>query len=172
MAMVEKVMHRMEMLSKPKTIKQRMKNEQLLRLYHHGHEDDIFESTSPIKKRPLLSDSSVMSDKNECSATSSHSSIGPVHSWPGLSTSTPKKNDRLSFPLNPDDGNCQYQHCAYIHKKLNEKRPRELRKNRKRLQLMNEKRNFDSLVDLVKENENREKAIERTLCESYFSFEG
>jgi len=169
---VDKVMHRMEMLPKPKTIKQRMKNEQLLRLHHHGHQDDVFESISPIKKRPLLSDSSVMSDNNECSSASSHSSIGPVHSWPVLSTSTPKKNDRLSFPLNLDDSNCQYQHCAYIHKKLKEKRPRELRKVKKRLQLLNEKSNFDSLVDLVKENEKHGPTAETTLCESYFSLEG
>merc|ERR1719193_1383385 len=120
---VDEVLHKMELLTKPKTVKQRMNNEQLLRLYHHGHQDDVFESISPIKKRPLLSDSSVMSDSNECSsASSSHSSLGPVHSWPVLSTSTPKKNERLSFPLNPVDSNCQYQHCAYIHKKLREKK--------------------------------------------------
>ena len=154
---------------KPKTIRQRMENEQLLQLYHHGHQDDIFDSISPIKNRPLLSDSSVMSDSNQSPLASSGSSIGPIQSWPVLATSTPKKDERLSVPFSLVSDPCQYQHCAYIHKKLKEKKPREI--NKKRIQVLYEKGNFDNLVELVKENVDGGVMNEVTECESYFSFE-
>ena len=156
---------------KPKTIRQRMENEQLLRLYHHGHQDDIFESMSPIKKRSLLSDSSVMSDSNQSPSASSNSSIGPFQYWPvlALANSTPKKDDSFSLQVNPVSDSCQYQHCAYIQKKLKERKPRETSK--KRLHLLNKRGSFDNLVELVKENENGGVMNEVSQCESYFSFE-
>ena len=163
------VMGQIKLHVKPKTIRQRMENEQLLQLYHRGHQDDIFESISPIKKRPLLSDSSVMSDSNQSLSASSCSSIGPIQSWPVLATSTPKKDERLSVPFSLVSDSCQYQHCAYIHKKLKEKKPREI--NKKRIQVLNEKGNFDNLVELVKENMYGGVMNEVTECESYFSFE-
>ena len=163
------VMGQIKLHVKPKTIRQRMENEQLLQLYHRGHQDDIFESISPIKKRPLLSDSSVMSDSNQSPSASSRSSIGPIQSWPVLATSTPKKDERLSVPFSLVSDPCQYQHCAYIHKKLKEKKPREI--NKKRIQVLYEKGNFDNLVELVKENVDGGVMNEVTECESYFSFE-
>ena len=163
------VMSQVKLHVKPKTIRQRMESEQLLQLYHRGHQDDNFESISPIKKRPLLSDSSVMSDSNQSLSASSCSSIGPIQSWPVLATSTPKKDERLSVPFSLVSNSCQYQHCAYIHKKLKEKKPREI--NKKRIQVLNEKGNFDNLVELVKENMYGGVMNEVTECESYFSFE-
>ena len=155
------------------TIKQRMENEQLFQLFHHGHQDDIFDSISPIKKRPLLSASSEMSDDDECTPSCSPSSmsVGPIQSWPVLTTSTPKKDELQYLSLNLSTGSCRYEHYAYIHKKLKEKKSRGTCEKKKRLQLLNEKGNFDSLVEIVKEIDDSGQTDEVTQCESYFTFE-
>ena len=158
---------------RPKTIKQRIENDQIYRLFHNGYQDDIFDTISPIKKKQcLLADNSVLSHSdNSDSSPSSHSSLGPILSWPVLpSSSTPKKT-RLSLQLHPDPST--YQHHAYIHKRLKEKNiVKRIPKQKKLLYNSEEKSRFDSLVNVVRDSELcREEVDEVTHCESYFEFD-
>jgi len=41
----------MDLVSKPRTVRERVKNAQILRNYHHGHADDIFESSGVGAKK-------------------------------------------------------------------------------------------------------------------------
>ena len=148
---------------KPRSVKQRMENEALLLQYHRGYQDDVFESISPIKKKGLLLDSSNMSEEEF--SPSSCSSVGHVRSWPAMS-STPYKEEEglIRTPIS-----CTYQHCAYMHKKLRERKARTLIK--KRLEISVDSTSFSDLVDVVKKNIVSVELEEKSKCESYFSFE-
>merc|ERR1719347_2552523 len=137
----------------PKTIKQRMENEQIFRLFHDGYQDDIFDTLSPIKKQCLLADNSVLSDKDNTDfKASSHSSLSPILSWPVLPTSSTPKKTYLSPQLHSNPST--YQHCAYIHKKLKERNIVKRVPIKKKLRYKIEgKSRFDSLVNVVRDSE-------------------
>jgi len=149
----------------PKTIKQRIENEELFRLFHVGYQDDIFDTLSPIKKQCLLADNSVLSDDDKTDSTaSSHFSSSPILSWPVLPTSSTPKKTHLSPKLHSDPST--YQHCAYIHKKLKENNIVKRVPIKKKLRYNSEgKSRFDSLVNVVRDSELCREVNEVTQCE-------
>jgi len=167
------VQGRLRINLEPKTIKQRIENDQIFRHFHDGYQDDIFDTLSPIKKQCLLADNSVLSDNENTDCTvSNHSSLGPILSWPVLPTSSTPKKTPLSPRLHSDPST--YQHHAYIHKRLKEKNiVKRIPKKKKMLYNSEEKsRRFDSLVNVVRDSELcREEMDELTHCESYFEFD-
>lgn len=107
----------------PRTVRQRMKNSQLLSKYNSDYQDDLFDQMPSMGRGfSLLSTTSSQSDDNmSTTSTASNSSTGPLLSWPVTNSKSPSQP---STPLSPTTDLGSFQHCAFIHQRLKERRAR------------------------------------------------
>ena len=121
----------LKFLPQPRTVRQRVESCQILSKYNSGYQDDMFDQISPINRKvSLLSTSSSLSE-DSMSVTSS-SSTGPLLAWPVPISITPIKSSTPAGKL------LDFQHLAFIHKRIKEKKVSNLKKkksSKKRLEV-------------------------------------
>ena len=160
----------------PRTVKQRIKNSQLLSKYNSDYQDDLFNQIPARGRRfSLLSTTSSESDDNM--STTSTSSTGPLLPWPVTKTKSPSQP---STPTTPTTDLASFQHCAFIHQRLKERGARPARTRRSSSRTRSSWRRGGSRAEQFKEMVGQVKAVAQgeenitwlgydSAVESYFS---
>ena len=162
---------------KPKTIKERMQNREVLKALNENHEDDFFEDNEVLKtaRCSLLESSSLSSSESFSFSSPGTESLSPLRELRREDTPEWYTSWVEETSLNLDCAST-FQHNAFIHKQLKQ------RKGSVRLsanEVVGQVASFSRMKDLIVSSSNKiavlssglacQKEDDEEQCEEYFS---